>query len=756
MGRERSGLGNGVPATTQPFRQSFQRFGHTACLFSAFNGLGLALLAQQPYTEDSLTTPTVNATYVQGVGPGFRPSRGPGLTLNIAAGTAFCNSTIVDIPSSSIPLVANTTNYAYLNSAAGCTLASNTSGFSVGYIPIAIAVTDGSSITPTGLRDVRNWFQPFPNIRFAELFGGANANAGEKIQACINALPSPGGGTCDARAFEGSQTINSALTVGTSTKPVTLLLGNATFITSAPITVAKGSQVIGSGIGTVIESGIASATSCGLTSSTCSTIIVASEHVVLKDFQLTFGGPTGSCISGSGYPLSCSIGIDIGVGASGVGHHIIMRNVEVTRASSASGLTSGFSIGIRVQRTFYGGSYDVDSNLNLDYNWLITNLASSNDYYNVSSRGANENGQSVTQVGIRIDDATANSASQRFHGGTIEGAAVQQLDVVGADYTLLSGTHVESLAPNPITGNITLTQNQNTMSGTSLDTQLKAGQYVKLSQDSNDAWMRIETIGPTSATLSDNYQGAGGTAAGLFIAGNIRVGQGTSADPHARRNFFLNPQPAVGGSGENGAPSIYVQAGLDNAIEFAGEIPLVIIFGFNSNNSRVYATDYSALTRGVIDLGAGSQVLGHPAKNLNYIKVGRVRGYSLDSSLGAVPIPSHQLPVSNSIAFRVGSLTGGLNIVSFSATPTFNVLLGNTQKITLSGNVTSSTLTNAIAGQQINFVICQDASGGHTFQWPTNVRGGMTIGASASTCSAQSFIFDGTLAYALSSGVPNM
>jgi hypothetical protein len=32
----------------------------------------------------------------------------------------------------------------------------------------------------------------------------------------------------------------------------------------------------------------------------------------------------------------------------------------------------------------------------------------------------------------------------------------------------------------------------------------------------------------------------------------------------------------------------------------------------------------------------------------------------------------------------------------------------------------------------------------------------MTIGSTASTCSAQNFIFDGTNAYALSSGVTNM
>ena len=103
-----------------------------------------------------------------------------------------------------------------------------------------------------------------------------------------------------------------------------------------------------------------------------------------------------------------------------------------------------------------------------------------------------------------------------------------------------------------------------------------------------------------------------------------------------------------------------------------------------------------------------------------------------------------------------GAVIAGLNTVSFSATPTFDASLGNTQKITLTGNVTSSTLANASAGEQIHFFVCQDASGGHTFAWPSNLTGGMTVSSAGSTCSAQSFIFDGTNAYALSPGVTNM
>ena len=88
-----------------------------------------------------------------------------------------------------------------------------------------------------------------------------------------------------------------------------------------------------------------------------------------------------------------------------------------------------------------------------------------------------------------------------------------------------------------------------------------------------------------------------------------------------------------------------------------------------------------------------------------------------------------------------GAVISGMNTVTFSATPTFDARLGNTQKITLTDNVTSSTLSNASAGEQIHFLICQDSTGSRTFAWPSNVKGGMTIGSTGSMCNAQSFIF---------------
>ena len=90
--------------------------------------------------------------------------------------------------------------------------------------------------------------------------------------------------------------------------------------------------------------------------------------------------------------------------------------------------------------------------------------------------------------------------------------------------------------------------------------------------------------------------------------------------------------------------------------------------------------------------------------------------------------------------------------VVFSTAPTFDASKASTFKIVLAGQVTSSTLSGAAPGQLLNFIICQDGAGDHTFRWPSNVRGGMIVGTVAGRCSVQSFVFDGIYAYAVWSG----
>jgi hypothetical protein len=102
-----------------------------------------------------------------------------------------------------------------------------------------------------------------------------------------------------------------------------------------------------------------------------------------------------------------------------------------------------------------------------------------------------------------------------------------------------------------------------------------------------------------------------------------------------------------------------------------------------------------------------------------------------------------------------GGLIGGFGTVAFSATPVFDFSKGDTQMITLSGNVSSSTLVNAQAGQSLLFIVCQDATGARTFVWPASVKGGGVIGATAGKCSVQEFVWDGSSARAVGAVVVN-
>jgi hypothetical protein len=144
----------------------------------------------------------------------------------------------------------------------------------------------------------------------------------------------------------------------------------------------------------------------------------------------------------------------------------------------------------------------------------------------------------------------------------------------------------------------------------------------------------------------------------------------------------------------------------------------------------------------------------------NVLTPGTAVGGDLSGTLPNPVVATVGGATAGSIANAVGQAAAAaleienIRTTTFSATPVFNCGLGSLQKIILTGNVTSSTTSFLAAGQRITFIIIQDGSGGHTFVWPTNVFGAMSIDPTADSVNIQEFIsYDGTNLHATSIGV---
>lgn len=97
----------------------------------------------------------------------------------------------------------------------------------------------------------------------------------------------------------------------------------------------------------------------------------------------------------------------------------------------------------------------------------------------------------------------------------------------------------------------------------------------------------------------------------------------------------------------------------------------------------------------------------------------------------------------------IGVFHGGFVAVPFSATPVFDMTKGNTFAITLSGNVTSSSVNQpGITSGQIQYlIVCQDSTGNRTFTFPSTYQNAssITVSPAASTCTASTWLWDGQI-----------
>lgn len=84
----------------------------------------------------------------------------------------------------------------------------------------------------------------------------------------------------------------------------------------------------------------------------------------------------------------------------------------------------------------------------------------------------------------------------------------------------------------------------------------------------------------------------------------------------------------------------------------------------------------------------------------------------------------------------------GIVSIAFSATPVFLAAAGSVLKIVLTGNVISSAFNGAGGGTFILIRVVQDAVGGRTFVWPTNLRNAGMVSGLPNSVSDQLFAVD--------------
>jgi hypothetical protein len=619
------------------------------------------------------------------------------------------------------------------------------------------------------------------NIRFADQFPGATAGA--KIAAAIADLPSTGG-TVNVLGLQGAQTISSNFGAGL-TKPVHLIFGDTTFTVTnnTVITLPSGSTVSATaghtlfnkaGTGQVFTfTGAVTATATNLTAIVASgaqALTVASttgfavdDWVMINDSSSDAGGGTHSELA---QVRTVPDGVTLTLKAGTVNAYTTNKSAAFTASVVKMNVVKDVAVsGVTIDRT--GSPADLTGGGGMTCTYAVNCRFTQNTVRNFDTNGIVF---SYSYRGIAQDNWIGNAFGDLDAGG--HGWAVQVAQSHFMDISHNFFTQIKELAWSGDSSHVSF--NNNLVHG------MRYGPNIHVNHGNNAHFQNNQFVGETTNAATTDPQVYGG-----IIQINEPSGQ-TIISGNSAKNFF-GPFIKVTNTTDQSRTIITSNLGQGMRACQGGYGAYIVASGPGITISGNQVYDPPAGCRGIGLTGATGFVLsnnlviqgvplvaadvGMEIEDSKYgTVVGNViEGFSEAGNIGlwirsTNPGDTDQLAIglntlrNNTEPIRVdaNATNVGVHVVTFSATPTFDASLGNTQKITLTDNVTSSTLSNATTGQQLDFLICQDGTGSRTFVWPTNVKGGMTIGATLSTCSAQNFIFDGTNAYALSAGVTNM
>ena len=777
-------------------------------------GIGIA---QQPSTSAApIFNP--NAKYVNGVGPGYWPTAGAGLNLNLTPGTAMCGSppVLVTYSGGSLPMTASQTNYVFLDPSLNCAPSFNTTGFAAGQIPLARVFTGSTAIT--SVTDARGWFLPQPvatdasgkavtkylnNFRFADQFPGSSGTAKQDAAiADFGANPgvvivAPGVGPGNATAYSNSvpvldlrQTTDliDGVTADPSRPPAILLEHQLGDVTTRPysgtVTLTPGSTSV-TGVNTHFLTEIGPNNPLLFPTHLGRSIKLDSDGSNAWAEVASVTDDTHATLA-VGYP---------GTGGTGPASYFITQLTfmihNIANAGTPNTAAGGESVGMSVISERTGGTRSVwGANFNTTY---YTPTAANQafampleiDLGNYSGvddpAGASTIGLDIVSAGPNRPGAGISILASKPNNGFQRGIFVANWGETGL---LLNG------AQDHLRFYTGAAPNSNAQIG---------GRNAAYT----DYIWRINNDGSGIFPATVNFNGGIGSTGGLALTsganGNITLtpnGSGGVSIPatngDARMYFQTGPpvssfsaanQAYPGGASNNvGCLNVPASKGVcflalaENNVPnstFTGSYGVVASTAATGTRPIVNAIEGDAYSQGASNISMLAGVTGYAEQDgggtitnmasLNAVTNVKTAG-TVTNNYGLYVEDESGIGTNNYGVYTAGpapssfggAVISGLNTVAFSATPTFDASRGNTQKIVLTGSVPSSSLANAAPGEQINLIICQDGTGSRTFVWPSNVKGGMTIGTTASKCSAQTFVFDGTNAYAQSGGMTNM
>jgi hypothetical protein len=801
---------------------------------SAFKALlGLLLLstfsfqlstahAQQPQTSVAPIF-SANAKYVQGVGPGYWPTAGAGLTLNLAPGTAYCGNppVLVTYAGGSLAMTDGATNYVYLDPAASCAPAKNTTGFGVGIIPLAKVVTAGGTIT--SVTDARGWFAPLPctmNSTGAVTCAALGTNqdvtltpSGTGVTKIGNQLLTPNHVIADWDPQDLEITTNFDPSQGIlkdPSKPAwdVCISCNAGGPPTTEVSLWYAAPTSGLPSWTKFWSvdfdGIMRDTTNILTPRLNNLRFAnqfASIQAAIDDLPSTGGTviiPPGEYHTDTiVLPPSPKIVHLVGAGIGATVLRANAPNIPILKLAAGGNVEgdvfSGFSVRAHASGST-GPAIDMSGMRGAvfeDIGYISTVSANFNSFFHLASYPGHSYGNVIRHPVVQgqtgpptvflfdnggTGDPNNNPNANAIYDLWVNGNSgiTTVIDARRSAMTTISRGLVES---NP--GAVVLVPGTNTVFE-NVWMELNAATPVvptSGSDGSSNAVKFLNNYISSAFTLTlpgyiDNWQVWGNNpAANLTVvdsgSNNIVQYGATFQSGKAAAELVLSNTTAGGRDwgllfhGTGGAyPGALVIKDKTNNLKRFGLEPTQNVLTAPATDGlalRLVPFDDTTPTNAVFSLTDAGQT----TTKLAFRKNGQINS-SVPSGTAPFVVAS-TTPVANlslsggpGTSVSVAKLLTPVNTATFSSSPDFDASLANTHKITLTGNVTSSTLSNASAGQTINFLICQDATGGRTFAWPTNVLGSMTVGSTASKCSAQNFIFDGTNAYALGPGVTNM